>query len=94
MPEPVDLSGEDDPDEAARALALEDAATPFDLERSAVRASLLRLGPDRHALLLTMHNVVPDEHATDDVEAGPYPVMVAELQREPQRSSDTARTVE
>jgi hypothetical protein len=33
-------------------------------------------------LLLTMHNVVPDEYATDEVEAGPYPVMVAELRRD------------
>ena len=33
-------------------------------------------------LRLTMHNVVPAEEATDDVEAGPYPVMVAELHHE------------
>jgi hypothetical protein len=33
-------------------------------------------------LLLTMHNVVPDDQATDDVEAGPYPVMLAELNRQ------------
>jgi hypothetical protein len=33
-------------------------------------------------LLLTMHNVVPDELATDEVSAGPYPVMVAELRRD------------
>ncbi len=32
-------------------------------------------------LRLTMHNVVPVEHATDEVAAGPYPVMVAELHR-------------
>ena len=32
-------------------------------------------------LRLTMHNVVPEEYATDEVEAGPYPVMVAELRR-------------
>jgi hypothetical protein len=29
-----------------------------------------------------MHNVVPAEHATDEIAAGPYPVMVAELHRE------------
>jgi hypothetical protein len=34
-------------------------------------------------LRLTMHNVVPAEHATDEVAAGPYTVMVAELHREP-----------
>ena len=34
-------------------------------------------------LLLTMHNVIPAEHATDEIEAGPYAVMIAELHREP-----------
>jgi hypothetical protein len=33
-------------------------------------------------LTITMCNVVPAEHATDSVSAGPYPVMVAELHRE------------
>jgi hypothetical protein len=33
-------------------------------------------------LTLTMCNVIPAEHATADIAAGPYPVMVAELQRE------------
>ena len=33
-------------------------------------------------LRLMMHNVVPAEQATDEVAAGPYPVMVAELRRE------------
>jgi hypothetical protein len=33
-------------------------------------------------LRLTMFNVVPAEHATADVAAGPYPVMRAELHRE------------
>jgi hypothetical protein len=28
---------------------------------------------------MTMHNVIPAEHATDEVSAGPYPVMVAEF---------------
>jgi hypothetical protein len=32
-------------------------------------------------LALTMYNVVPAEHATDDAAAGPYPVMVAEMRR-------------
>jgi hypothetical protein len=36
-------------------------------------------GADR--LLLTMQNVVPREHATDESLAGPYDVMVAELSR-------------
>ena len=34
-------------------------------------------------LLLTMRNVIPAEHATDEIEAGPYSVMIAELHREP-----------
>jgi hypothetical protein len=32
-------------------------------------------------LLMTMYNVVPAEYATDETEAGPYPVMIAELRR-------------
>ena len=32
-------------------------------------------------LALTMHNVIPAEHATDDEPAGPYPVMVSAFQR-------------
>jgi hypothetical protein len=32
-------------------------------------------------LILTMHNVIPDEHATVQEPAGPYPVMVSALQR-------------
>lgn len=35
-------------------------------------------------LRVTMLNVVPPEHANDEVAAGPYPVMVAELHRTPQ----------
>ena len=33
-------------------------------------------------LLLTMYNVIPEEHATAEISAGPYPVMVAEMRRE------------
>jgi hypothetical protein len=32
-------------------------------------------------LALTMFNVVPDEYATDENPAGPYPAMIAELRR-------------
>jgi hypothetical protein len=32
-------------------------------------------------LLLTMHNVIPEEHATEEEPAGPYPVMLSALQR-------------
>ncbi len=45
----------------ARALAGEDAARPFDLRRGPLlRAALLRLGADEHALVLTLHHVVTD----------------------------------
>ena len=33
-------------------------------------------------LRMTMHNVVPEEYATAEGPAGPYPVMVAELRRD------------
>jgi hypothetical protein len=33
------------------------------------------------SLALTMHNVIPDELATDQEPAGPYPVMVSAFQR-------------
>ncbi|MFY9820942.1 MAG: condensation domain-containing protein, partial [Thermoanaerobaculia bacterium] len=47
-------------DEAARLTAAE-AAWPFDLERGPLlRALLLRLGPDEHALLQTVHHIVSD----------------------------------
>ena len=43
---------------------------------------VISLGGDRgDGLALTMYNVIPAEHATDEVPAGPYRVMVAELQR-------------
>jgi len=32
-------------------------------------------------LTMTMFNVVPDEYATDESPAGPYPAMIAELRR-------------
>jgi amino acid adenylation domain-containing protein len=59
----VDLSGlpEDMGLAAARHLAAEEAARPFDLEQGPLlRAALLRLGPAGHALLLTLHHIVSD----------------------------------
>ncbi|MBV8487604.1 MAG: hypothetical protein JO161_04945, partial [Planctomycetaceae bacterium] len=62
----VDLSEEDDPEEVARGLALDDAVTPFDLERgSPTRALLLKLGDDRHVLLLNMHHIISDDWSMD-----------------------------
>ncbi len=48
-------------DEAARSLAREEAARPFDLHHGPLlRAGLLRLGAERHLLLLTLHHIVAD----------------------------------
>ena len=54
------LPEEDRLAEAAR-IAEEEALTPFDLSTGPlVRASLVRLAPDDHILLLTMHHIVSD----------------------------------
>jgi amino acid adenylation domain-containing protein len=53
---PADLA-----ESEAEQLAAAEAARPFDLERGPVlRAALLRLGPARHVLLLTVHHIVAD----------------------------------
>jgi amino acid adenylation domain-containing protein len=50
-----------DQDAESRRLAREEADRPFDLQRGPVlRATLLRLGDDDHALLLTLHHIVSD----------------------------------
>jgi amino acid adenylation domain-containing protein len=60
----VDLSREDDPDEAAHQLALEDASAPFDLEKGMlVRASLLSLNANRHVLLFNTHHIISDDQS-------------------------------
>jgi hypothetical protein len=35
------------------------------------------------SMRMLMYNIIPTEHATDDVPAGPYPVMVTELASAP-----------
>ncbi len=46
----------------AQAIAAEEAETPFDLRRAPLlRVRLVRLKPDLHWLLLTMHHIVCDE---------------------------------
>ncbi|MFL6236364.1 MAG: amino acid adenylation domain-containing protein [Thermoanaerobaculia bacterium] len=56
-----DLSGFPDPAAEAVRRAAEDARTPFDLARGPVlRARLLRLGPEDHALLVTLHHIAAD----------------------------------
>jgi amino acid adenylation domain-containing protein len=60
----VDLSREDDPDEAAHRLALEDASAPFDLEKGMlVRASLLSLNANRYVLLFNTHHIISDDQS-------------------------------
>lgn len=57
----TDLANRPDPAGAARELALEEAGTPFDLERGPLlRARTLRLAQDDHILLLTVHHSVFD----------------------------------
>ncbi len=58
----TDLSGRSDAEDAACALALEDARAPFDLSAGGlVRAALVRLQPDRHLLLFNAHHIVSDD---------------------------------
>ncbi|WP_375462993.1 amino acid adenylation domain-containing protein [uncultured Methylobacterium sp.] len=53
-------------DERAAALSVEEARRPFDLAAPPLmRALLLRLGPDRHRLLLTIHHLVCDGRSVD-----------------------------
>ncbi len=58
----VDLSGLPTPEDTeVERLARAEASRPFDLERGPLlRAVLVRLGPERHLLLLTMHHLVSD----------------------------------
>ncbi|MFZ2178737.1 MAG: condensation domain-containing protein, partial [Rhodococcus sp. (in: high G+C Gram-positive bacteria)] len=57
----VDVSGKPDPVAAARSLAAQSAAEPFDLEHDPlVRALLVKLGPDDHVLHVTTHHSVND----------------------------------
>ncbi|MGC5568993.1 condensation domain-containing protein, partial [Streptomyces sp. FR-108] len=51
-----------DPRTTARALAAADAAVPFDLAAGPlIRATLLRLAPAEHVLVVALHHVVFDE---------------------------------
>lgn len=64
----VDLGGlaPDRADAVARALARREENRPFDLESApAWRARLLRLGPERHVVLLTVHEIAADAWSTD-----------------------------
>jgi amino acid adenylation domain-containing protein len=57
----IDLSAAPDVEAALAEIVDEDARTPFDLaEGPLVRARLVMLAPDRHALVLTGHHIVCD----------------------------------
>jgi amino acid adenylation domain-containing protein len=48
-------------EETMRRLAAEEAGRPFDLERGPlIRAGLLRLAPEEHVLIVSMHHIVSD----------------------------------
>jgi amino acid adenylation domain-containing protein/non-ribosomal peptide synthase protein (TIGR01720 family) len=58
----IDLRRVPDPEQQARRLAEEDASRPFDLVHGPLlRASLLRLADQAHALIVTVHHIVSDE---------------------------------
>ncbi|MBF0153441.1 MAG: amino acid adenylation domain-containing protein [Magnetococcales bacterium] len=62
----IDLTGDPDPSTRARALALDDARTPFDLAHGPLyRITLLCLATDHHLLLLTMHHIISDGWSMD-----------------------------
>ncbi|WP_164014774.1 non-ribosomal peptide synthase/polyketide synthase [Pyxidicoccus trucidator] len=64
----VDLTGlsPEDRDTEAERRAKEEALRPFDLHQGPlVRATLLRLAPEVHALLLSMHHIVSDGWSQD-----------------------------
>ncbi|HEV8195229.1 MAG TPA: amino acid adenylation domain-containing protein [Gemmatimonadales bacterium] len=59
--ERIDLSGTPDPESESLAAARQAAARPFDLaEGSLLRATLYRLGPDEHLLMLVTHHIATD----------------------------------
>ncbi|HEV2733982.1 MAG TPA: condensation domain-containing protein, partial [Longimicrobiaceae bacterium] len=56
-----DLAGRDDAGAELRRLVVEEANAPFDLERGPLaRGRLVRLAPDDHVLLVTLHHIVSD----------------------------------
>jgi len=68
----IDLRDEPDPEAAARALAEQDAETPFDLAVGPLlRAQVLVVGNDRHVLLVSIHHIISD--------AASVAIMVDEL---------------
>ncbi len=61
----TDLQAEADPLGAARRIAAEEAARPFDLTAGPlVRVKILRIAPDRHAVVFTLHHIISDGWST------------------------------
>ncbi|MFG1349957.1 amino acid adenylation domain-containing protein [Xanthobacter autotrophicus] len=59
--ENMDLSGTADPQARLKALSDADATRPFDLAAGPLtRATLVRLAPETHVLLLTQHHIISD----------------------------------
>ncbi|KAF9216449.1 hypothetical protein BGZ59_009649 [Podila verticillata] len=57
----LDLQDEQDKDTAVKKAAIQEAATPFDVERGPlVRAKLIQLGGNEHVFLITIHHIVTD----------------------------------
>ncbi|HEY6344893.1 MAG TPA: amino acid adenylation domain-containing protein [Bryobacteraceae bacterium] len=60
-PENLDVLPEDAREQHALGIAAGEARRPFDLSRGPlIRFKLLRLSPDRHMLVMTMHHIVMD----------------------------------
>jgi len=56
-----DLQGQSDAEATLRQLSLQEAQTPFNLAQGPlIRAHLVRLSPDTHVFLLTLHHIVFD----------------------------------
>ncbi|MBI1354911.1 MAG: amino acid adenylation domain-containing protein [Acidobacteria bacterium] len=85
--ESADLTGlpEAGREVAAQRMADEEARRPFELERPPLlRVRLLRLGPEDHALLMTMHHIVSDGWSVDVLHAELAALYAAALgRREP-----------
>ncbi|GAB2507077.1 hypothetical protein GCM10026982_37090 [Nocardiopsis aegyptia] len=68
----ADVSGDSDPERAARRWAQAERAHRFDLgEPGLIRFAVLRLGPERHRLVLTHHHILLDGWS--------LPVLVTDL---------------
>jgi amino acid adenylation domain-containing protein len=58
----ADVSGDPDPEAAARRLVEEETRRPFDLRSAGLfRAQLVRVSPDDHVLQIVVHHIVFDE---------------------------------